>query len=51
MRLRKVGTEPSLMRKQGILVHHGSSRVAVDMVEFIRAERAGRSRRIAADHD
>lgn len=35
--LRRVGAEPSLIRKKGILVHHGGARVAVDIVEFIRA--------------
>ena len=48
--LRKVGTEPALMRKKGILIHHGSARVALDIVEFIRAEREARSRSIVA-HD
>ena len=47
--LRKVGTEPSLIRKKGILVHHGSARVTVDIVEFMRAEREARSRQIVAD--
>ena len=44
LKLRKVGTEPSLIRKQGILVHHGSTRVAIDIGEFIRAERNVRAR-------
>ena len=49
--LRKVGAEPSLIRKKGILVHHGGERVAVDIVEFIRAEREARSRHIASAFD
>ena len=49
--LRKVGAEPSLIRKKGILVHHGGDRVAVDIVEFTRAEREARSRRIASALD
>ena len=46
--LRRVGAEPSLIRKKGILVHHGGARVAVDIVEFIRAEREARSARRGA---
>ncbi len=49
--LRKVGAEPSLIRKKGILVHHGGARVAVDIVEFIRAEREARSRDIVSAFD
>ena len=49
--LRKVGAEPSLIRKKGILVHHGGARVAVDIVEFIRAEREARSRDIVSTFD
>ena len=40
--------EPSLIRKKGILVHHGGARVAVDIVEFIRAEREARSRHLVS---
>ena len=47
--LRKVGTAPALIRKQGILIHHGSARVTLDIVEFMRAERAARSQRLAGD--
>ena len=39
LKLRKAGAEPLLFRKQGILVHHGSTRVAIDIGEFVRAER------------
>ena len=49
--LRKAGVEPALIRKKGILVHHGSTRVALDIVEFIRAEREARGRDIAAHDD
>ena len=45
LRLRKLGTEPSLIRKKGILVHHGSVPVSLDVAEFIRAERTARIRR------
>ena len=47
--LRKVGAEPALVRKKGILVHHGGDRVDVDVAAFIRAERESRSRRIPSE--
>ena len=43
LRLRKVGAEPALERKKGILVHHGGTRVNLDVAAFIRAERESRS--------
>ena len=46
LKLRKVGAEPALVRKKGILVHHGGVRVTLDIAAFIRAERESRSRRI-----
>ena len=46
LQLRKVGAEPALLRKKGILVHHGGSRVNLDVAAFIRAERDSRSSRI-----
>ena len=46
LHLRKVGAEPALMRKKGVLVHHGGARVALDVAAFIRAERESRSGRI-----
>jgi len=47
--LRRVDEEPSLVRKQGILVHHGSTCASVDIGEFVRAERKARAARIARD--
>ncbi len=47
--LRRAGVEPALIRKQGILIHHGSERSPLDVGEFIRAERKARSARIARD--
>ncbi len=44
--LRKVNTGDALIRKHGILVHHGTGRASVDVAAFIRAERDVRSRRI-----
>ena len=46
LQLRKVGAEPALVRKKGILVHHGRTRVDLDVAAFIRAERESRSRRL-----
>ena len=47
LRLRKVGAGPALVRKKGILVHHGGGRATLDVAAFIRAERDSRSRRSA----
>ena len=49
LKLRKVVSEPTLVRKKGFLVHHGTARSDIDIVEFIRAERDARSRHIATD--
>ena len=35
LRLRKVGAEPALVRKKGILVHRGGERVDLDVAAFI----------------
>ena len=44
--LRRADAEPALVRKEGILVHHGTSRIALDAGEFVRAERNARHARI-----
>ena len=46
--LRRAEVEPTLVRKQGILVHHGAVRATLDIGEFVRAERHAR---IARDAD
>ena len=46
LQLRRVDAEPALVRKQGILVHHGGARTDLDVAAFIRAERDARSRRV-----
>ncbi len=43
--LRRANTEPALVRKEGILVHHGTNRTALDVGEFVRAERSARHAR------
>lgn len=44
-KLRKIGRKPSLVRKRGVLVHHGDVRSAIDVGQFIQAEREARVRR------
>lgn len=51
LELRRMDAETSLVRKHGILVHHGSARTALDVGEFIRAEREARIRRLTNDTD
>ena len=46
LQLRRVDAEPALVRKKGILVHHGGARTDLDVAAFIRAERDARSRRV-----
>ncbi len=48
LQLRKVVSEPTLIRKKGFLVHHGTSPSGIDIGEFIRAEREARIRHIAS---
>lgn len=48
VRLRVLDGEGSLRRKQGIMVHHGSRVVQLDVAEFIRAERESRALQVAA---
>ena len=48
--LRKFGGAPSLVRKEGLLVHHGDPQTTLDAAEFIRAERDARSLRIVKEN-
>ena len=48
LQLRKIVSEPTLIRKKGFLVHHGATPAAIDIVEFIHAEREARSHHVAA---
>ncbi|TVQ28394.1 MAG: AbrB/MazE/SpoVT family DNA-binding domain-containing protein [Spirochaetaceae bacterium] len=50
IRVRPRGSEPSLTRKLGFLVHHGSERAEIDVVSFIAAEREARTHQIVAEH-
>ena len=48
VRLRVLGGGDSLRRKQGIMVHHGSRVVQLDVAEFIRGERESLQPSLAA---
>ena len=49
LQLRRVEGGTALVRKKGVLVHHGDARTAVDVAAFIRSERDTRSRRVAGE--
>ena len=49
LQLRGVEGGTALVRKQGILMHHGDARTTLDVASFIRSERDARSRRIAGE--
>lgn len=51
IQLRRAAAEPALVRKQGILVHHGKTRTAIDVGDFVRAERNARHARIGRHAD
>ena len=42
LQLRRASAEPALVRKKGILVHHGGARGGLDVAAFIRAQREAR---------
>ena len=44
--LRRADAEPALVRKRGILVHHGTTKTSLDIGDFVRAERDARHARI-----
>ena len=47
--LRRADAEPTLVRKQGILVHQGAGRVMLDIGDSVRAERNARHAQIVRD--
>ena len=47
--LRRAGQESALIRKHGILVHHGLERTSIDIGEFVRREREVRHARLSSD--
>lgn len=46
--LRPAATGPGLVLEDGVLIHRGSSGAALDVVEFLRRQRAGRDQAPAA---
>ena len=36
-----------LIRKEGVLIHHGTTRTPLDLADFIRAERDARQARVS----
>jgi AbrB family looped-hinge helix DNA binding protein len=47
--LKVIAQEPSLIRKKGILIHHGSDTVNLDTAEVVNRERQSRNVEIAAE--
>ena len=43
IRLRVANLEPSLIRKRGLLIHHGTKQADLDITDFLRNERENRS--------
>lgn len=41
--VRPTATGPALVLEAGVLIHRGGGRAAVDVVEFLRQQRAGRA--------
>lgn len=49
IRIRPVHQEPALLRKQGVLIHHGSETVELDMAELVNRNRANRDTDLVAE--
>jgi AbrB family looped-hinge helix DNA binding protein len=49
VRLCVVGQQPSLVRKDGILVHHGSATVDLDVAAIVNRDREHRDRSLVAE--
>ncbi|MFW5747843.1 MAG: AbrB/MazE/SpoVT family DNA-binding domain-containing protein, partial [bacterium] len=47
--LKVISQQPSLVKKEGILIHHGSDTVDFDMAEAVNRERRSRNGDIAAE--
>jgi AbrB family looped-hinge helix DNA binding protein len=50
IRVRPRASEPALVRKDGILVHHGPETADIDVVSFIASERENRNHQVVAEH-
>ena len=51
IRLRAAGREPSMIEKDGFVVHHGTEQVTVDVGEFINRERESQALKSGIDCD
>ena len=49
IRVTVVGMEPTLVRERGILVHHGSATVDVDVAAFLNRARRARDGEMVAE--
>ncbi len=49
IRIRPVDQEPSLLRKQGVLIHHGPETVNLDMADFVNRDRSNRDADLVAE--
>lgn len=47
--LKAAQEQPALVQKNGVLVHHGSETVDIDVAGFINRERARRNRNMVAE--
>ncbi|NBC30743.1 MAG: hypothetical protein GVY29_12225 [Spirochaetes bacterium] len=47
--LKAAQEQPSLVRKNGVLVHHGSERSDIDVADFVHKEREKRARNMVAE--
>jgi len=48
-RVRPVHQEPALVHKQGILIHHGSETVELNMADIVNRDRANRDADLVAE--
>ncbi len=48
--LKVITKQPSLIKKQGILIHHGGENVSLDMADVVNRERQGRNLDITAEN-
>ncbi|TVR30735.1 MAG: AbrB/MazE/SpoVT family DNA-binding domain-containing protein [Spirochaetaceae bacterium] len=49
IRIRPVDQEPSLLRKQGVLIHHGPEPVDLDIAGFVNRDRSNRDSDLVAE--
>ena len=49
IRIRPVNQEPSLLWKEGVLVHHGPETVNLDIADFVNRDRSNRDADLVAE--